>query len=179
MMPALTNFPWRVIGAAVLAGALFAGGWVANGWRLGEEIAGLKAAHATEQRNQAYVQVKAVDQARLEEQRRTAAQTKATNEAIQQAEQARADARAADAARRELLARATALANASRRPSDSGAVEGGTATGDPGHLLANVLGRADAWAGELAQYADAARIAGLACERSYGALIKDPDPGQQ
>jgi hypothetical protein len=134
----------------------------------------LKAEHAAEQRNQAFAQTKAVDDARIEERRRTVEQTKATNEAIQQAERARADARAADAARRELFARATALANASRRPGDSGAVDGGASTGDPGHLLADVLGRADQRAGELAAYADAARIAGLACERSYDALTPGP-----
>ncbi len=174
-----SRIPWRAIAVGAVALALVAAGWLANGWRLGGQIAELKTEQANERRNQAYAQVEAVDQARLEEQRRTAAQTKATNEAIQQAEQARADARAADAARRELLARATALANSSRRPGDSGAVDGGAPTGDPGHLLADVLGRADAWAGELAQYADAARIAGLACERSYDALNVGPVPAQQ
>lgn len=39
-------------------------------------------------------------------------------------------------------------------------------------LLVDVLGRADQRAGELAEYADRLRIAGLACERSYDALTK-------
>lgn len=37
-------------------------------------------------------------------------------------------------------------------------------------LIADVLGRADQRAGELAEYADRARIAGQQCERDYDAL---------
>lgn len=147
---------------------------MANGWKLGRVISELKADHAIEQRNQALVQVNAVDRARLEEQRRTAAQTEIANAAIQQADQARADARAADTARRELLARATALANASRRPGDPEIVGGGTSAQDPVVLLANVLGRVDERAGILAEYADATLIAGQACERAYDALTTVP-----
>lgn len=166
----LEGVPWRVLAAAALAAVLFAAGWVANGWRKDAALASVEMERARERRDQALAQVNAVDRARLEEQRRTAAQTEIANEAIQQAEAARADARAADTARRELLARAAALANASRRPGDSGAAGSGAAATDPIHLLADVLGRADARAGELAQFADAAHVAGKTCERSYDAL---------
>lgn len=115
-------------------------------------------------------QAKAVDLARAEEQRRTAAQTEIANAAIQDAKAAQADARIADAARRELLARATALANAGRRPGDSGIVGSGQAAGDAAGLLADVLGKIDQRAQDLAEFADAAHIAGQACERSYDAL---------
>ncbi len=115
-------------------------------------------------------QAKAVDRARAEEQRRTAAQTEIANAAIQDAKAAQADARIADAARRELLARATALANAARRPGDSGIVGSGPAAGDAAGLLADVLGKIDQRAQDLAEFADAAHIAGQACERSYDAL---------
>ncbi len=47
----------------------------------------------------------------------------------------------------------------------------GWRAGDPILLLADVLGRADQRAGDLAQYADAARVAGQKCERDYDALI--------
>lgn len=115
-------------------------------------------------------QVRAVDLARGEEQRRTAAQTEIANAAIQNAKVAQADARVADAARRELLARLTAFVNASRRPGDSAPIGGSEATRDPIVVLADVFSRADARAGELAATLDAARVAGQACERSYDAL---------
>lgn len=164
------SIPWRAIGAGVLVAALFSAGWVANGWRKDAEIAGIEADRARERRDQVLAQVNAVDRARLEEQRRTAAQTEIANAAIQQAESARADARAADGTRRELLARAAALASAGRRPADPGAVGGGAPATSATDMLVDVLGRADARAGELAAYADAARLAGQACERSYDAL---------
>lgn len=43
---------------------------------------------------------------------------------------------------------------------------------DPIGLLVDVLGRADERAGELAEYADRLRIAGIACERTYDALTR-------
>lgn len=167
----LPRLPWRSILIGAVAAALFAAGWLGNGWRLGEQIAELKAEHATEQRKQARVQTKAVDDARIEEQRRVAEQVKSTNDAIRQLHEAQASARAADAARRELLARITAITNAARSPRDPASVAAGASAGDPILLLADVLGRADQRAGDLAQYADAARVAGQKCERDYDALI--------
>jgi hypothetical protein len=41
-------------------------------------------------------------------------------------------------------------------------------------VLSDLLARADARAGELAKAYDGARIAGLACEGAYNALIKPP-----
>lgn len=52
----------------------------------------------------------------------------------------------------------------------AGAGAGSAATDDPIGVLADVLGRADQRAGILAEYADASRIAGQACERSYNSL---------
>lgn len=160
----------RAIGAGVLAATLFAAGWAVNGWRKDSVIAGIDADRARERRDQALSQVKAVDDARIEEQRRTAAQTEIANAAIQNAKAAQADARAADAARRELLARAAALANAARRPGDSNAVGGSAPAFNAADLLADVLGKIDQRAQELAEFADAAHIAGQACERSYDSL---------
>lgn len=170
---AVAALPWRAIGAALLAAGIFAAGWAANGWRKDAKFAELISARAQERRDEAYNQVKAVDQARAEEQRRTAAQTEIANAAIENAKTAQAHARVADAARRELLARVTALVNARNGTDDDPrAVGGGTSAGDSAVLLADVLGRADARAGELAEALDASRIAGLACERSYDALTR-------
>ncbi|KAI3597727.1 hypothetical protein D8I24_6543 [Cupriavidus necator H850] len=164
---------WQGYALVFALGALLAGAgvcnWQANGYERqlserGRELAELSA-------EQARQVAEAVGAARLEEQRRTAAQTEIAHAAIQQAELARADARAADSVARELRARATALANADRTAGDSAAVGSGAPATSAGALLADVLDRADARAGELAAALDASRGAGLACERSYDALM--------
>ncbi|VWC27090.1 gp23 [Burkholderia lata] len=52
----------------------------------------------------------------------------------------------------------------------SAAPAGSPAAGDTLDLLADVLGRADQRAGDLAEYADRAGMAGQQCERDYDAL---------
>lgn len=115
-------------------------------------------------------QLKAVDAARAEEQRRTAAQTKVAEDATKDADAARGDARDARDAADRLRKRVADLLAAARAPKDLAAPHGGPPAGDPLDVLTDVLGRADKRAGELAAYADRARIAGLACEASYDAL---------
>jgi hypothetical protein len=155
--------------------ALLLGGLVAYGggrWQQSHADAAKYEADRTKAALSAAVdQVRAVERARDEEQRRTAAQTEIANAAIQNAKSAQADARIADAARRELLARVTALVNASRSAGNTNAVGGGPSAGDAAGLLADVLGKIDQRAQELAEFADAAHIAGQACERSYDALM--------
>lgn len=158
--------PWRAVAALVLAVGTFAAGWAVNGWRKDTEIAEIRRAAAVDQ-------LKATDRARTEEQRRIAAQTEIANAAKQEAELARADARAADAVAGQLRQRVAALVAASRA-GNSSATTGSEAAGDPLGMLADVLSRADRRAGILAEYADAARIAGQACERAYGALTDTP-----
>ncbi|MBN9093915.1 DUF2514 family protein [Pandoraea pnomenusa] len=83
---------------------------------------------------------------------------------------ANAAARASDAAYdrvRKQLAEYTAAARRSSATDGSAPTGGGT---DPLDLLAGLFSRADQAAGDLAKFADAAHIAGLACERSYDAL---------
>ena len=122
------------------------------------------ALRASEERN------KAVDEARAEEQRRTTEQARIANEATKHAEDARADARAAGGTADKLRARVAQLVAASRAASNSAAADSSQAAGDPLDVLADVLGRADKRAGDLAAYADATHIAGAACERAYDAL---------
>jgi len=113
-------------------------------------------------------QIAAVAAARAEEQRRTAAQSEIANDANQQRTAALADAFAARAAAGSLQQRVDQLVAAARHPA---AAAGSPAAGDALDLLADVLGRADQRAGELAEYADRARIAGQQCERDYDAVI--------
>ncbi|ARL48226.1 hypothetical protein BOC50_36555 [Burkholderia pseudomallei] len=112
-------------------------------------------------------QLAAVDAARAEEQRRTAAQSEIANDANQQRTAALADAFAARAAAGSLQQRVDQLVAAGHHPA---AAAGSPATGDALDLLADVLGRADQRAGDLAEYADRAHIAGQQCERDYDAL---------
>ncbi|MCW3521255.1 DUF2514 domain-containing protein [Burkholderia cenocepacia] len=112
-------------------------------------------------------QIAAVAAARAEEQRRTAAQSEIANDANQQRTAALADAFAARAAAGSLQQRVDQLVAAARHPA---AAAGSPAAGDALDLLADVLGRIDQRSGDLAEYADRARIAGQQCERDYDAL---------
>lgn len=87
-----------------------------------------------------------------------------------QAGAASAAAARATAERDAFRVRLNAYLSASRGPRPAAPASGGTSAADPLDVLADVLGRADDRAQALAAYADQARIAGLACERSYGAL---------
>lgn len=120
----------------------------------------------------ARAQIKATDEARIEEQRRAKQLSEIANEAKQQAEAASADAGRARAESGRLRERVAELVAAGRAAGNSAAAGRGQATGDPLDVLADVLLRADQRAGGLAAYADAARIAGNACERAYSSLVK-------
>lgn len=112
-------------------------------------------------------QLEAVAAARAEEQRRTAAQSEIAKDANQQRTAALADAFAARAAAGSLQQRVDQLVAAARHPA---ATAGSPAAGGALDLLADVLGRADERAGELAKIADERGIAGRQCERDYDAL---------
>lgn len=113
-----------------------------------------------------------VQAARAEEQRRTNAQAEIANEATKQAAAAAADAVAAGAAADSLRARVARLVAATRAASNSAAAGAGPGQpgGDPLDVLVDVLSRTDGAAGQLGDYADRLRVAGIACERSYDAL---------
>ncbi|MBN3500930.1 DUF2514 family protein [Burkholderia cenocepacia] len=148
----------RVWLAFIVSLAITAGGCYFKGHADGGRTAAVDAQKAT---------LAAVDAARAEEQRRTAAQSEIANDANQQRTTALADAFAARAAAGSLQQRVDQLVAAARNPATAA---GSPAAGDALDLLADVLGRADQRAGELAEYADRARIAGQQCERDYDAL---------
>ncbi|MCF5714309.1 DUF2514 domain-containing protein [Pseudomonas tremae] len=109
---------------------------------------------------------------RTEEQRRQKAANQVANDARQEQTAALNDAAGADAAGDRLRVEAGKLAaTASCVPSDTGAAERGKAATRAAMVLSDLLGRADARAGELAKAYDQSRIAGLACERSQKSLI--------
>ncbi|AAT38382.1 gp23 [Burkholderia phage BcepC6B] len=148
----------RVWLAFLVALAITAGGGYFKGHADGTRAAAVGAQKA---------QLVAVAAARAEEQRRTAAQSENAKDANKQRTAALADAFAARAAAGSLQQRVDQLVAAARHPAAS---TGSPAAGDALDLLADVFGRADERAGELAAYADAARIAGRQCERDYDAL---------
>ncbi|QUN27576.1 DUF2514 family protein [Cupriavidus sp. KK10] len=98
--------------------------------------------------------------ARTEEQRRTAEQRRIANAAGKERDQALVDARTAGAVAEQLRVRPSLP----QPPAPPVAHGGSSAAGDPLDVLTDVLSRADARAGELANYADRAGIAGQACE---------------
>lgn len=115
-------------------------------------------------------QLKAVNEARAEEQRRTEEQSRIADEARKDSDTARADANAAHAVAERLRQRLGELVAAGHAAGNSATAGPSQAAGDPLDVLADVLSRADKRAGELAEYADAAHVAGQACERAYDAL---------
>lgn len=85
-------------------------------------------------------------------------------------DEALADARAANTVSERLRQRVGELTAMARAASNPAAISGSATAGDPLDVLAVVVGRLDQRAGELADYADRARIAGQACEGYYDAL---------
>lgn len=149
------------IAAALLAAAFFAG-WVGNGWRLDAKIKAERI--AAEQAHTA-----ALEAARREDNRRIASLVENLNAASAQLDRALADRDRAAAASSSLQQRAETVA-ASCVARDASAPGAGPAAPAPGHLLADVLGRIDRAAGDLAAYADRLAVASRACERQYDAL---------
>ena len=103
--------------------------------------------------------------------RRIAAQGEIANETERLSTRARSDAddaRLASVGLRSAAAAAAARCGASAPDSAAAAVSASASA--PGLVLADVLGSIDERAGQLAELADRAIIAGEQCERSYDAL---------
>ncbi|KWE95600.1 hypothetical protein WL80_07285 [Burkholderia ubonensis] len=149
---------WLVVIAGVVAGS--AGGYF-KGYRDADQSATVAD------------QVQQIDDLKAERdefRRQSAAQQEIATHAAKERDQARVDAAAAASAADGLRRQVAALVAGIRRSATSA---GGSSAGDALDLLADVLGRADARAGELATIADERGIAGQQCERSYDALTSD------
>ncbi len=115
--------------------------------------------------------------ARQQEHQRAQAQEEARAHAYEQHQAADADAAGADAAGQRLRDDGAKLAAAVSCPgTDTAAVARGQAATRAAMVLSDLLARADARAGDLAKAYDRSRIAGLACEASYTALINSNPP---
>lgn len=139
----------------------FALGWLANGWRLGQDIEELKLAHAQEV-------IKAQKDAMRESVRRVDEAERIVHETRKEKDKALADARDADAVSKRLRNKINTLA----RSDCSASIERSTAADTARDMCPELFARLDDVSGELAQYADQSRIAGLACEKQYDSLRK-------
>lgn len=109
---------------------------------------------------------------RAEEHRSADAQQEARVKAHEERTIADDDAAGSDAAGQRLRSDATQFAATVSCPAtDTAAIARGQAATRAAMVLSDLLTRADARAGELAKAYDQARIAGLACEASYKAVI--------
>lgn len=162
--------------AAALALSLAALG--AQSWRLRGahlELADQARAHAEQMARLNAAAVDAEQLARSEESRRVQAIAEVVHQQAQRAARAEADAARAAVAARGLRERAAALAaGGGAAPSDSAASAECAPARAAGDLLADVLGRLDETAGELAAALDAAHGAGISCERAFDALTQAP-----
>lgn len=152
------------------------GGYIVRDGDARAEVAALKAEWDSERLRLAQGHAAKLAKAITTERQWREKQTEVLNDAQDQLRQARADRDVAYDVSRRLR---DELAN---RPSVLGgfiaAGAGITVRGEAAAPAPDVLGelflRADSAAGELAAYADEARIAGQACERAYDALTAPP-----
>lgn len=144
--------------AYLAAGALalgFGGGWYFNGLRLGAQISAIEAKAARQDTEH-----------RAKEREWGKITLKITEDAYAEAETLRAALARADAAGRSLHDAGQ------RRAAEASAAAGpGSPAGSAALVLADVLGRVDQRAGELAAALDAAHAAGVICER-FDALTR-------
>lgn len=169
----------RILILAALLQALVAGaGWMhlrAVKADAAAQIEGLQSVLAAEREAAAVEHAQAVERARAEGDRRTAALQEIVDEATQTRDRAAADAAGARAALDRLRRAATAaaaatLAEACAGPADPAVAESGPPAAGTGLVLSDVLGSAGSRVVDLGAALDQSRAAGLACERAYEAL---------
>ncbi len=151
----------KYIGGLALAAVLLG----AAAWHYSEVSkarAEVKAAWDTEK-------LRAIAAARIEDARRISAQEEIVHDANQKVQSAIADAAAARDASERLRKRFAAAVAAGRCPA-AGTVDTSTPAGETVDLPSVVFGVLQDHAGQLAEYADRARIAGEACVKSYDSL---------
>lgn len=167
-MKSIKAYAWQLLALA------FAGLLVSQTVRLHTaqlDAANARTATAGTLRTIADLTAKAAQAVRDRETQWAKAQEDSARETQTQITAARADAVDARLAGDRLQQRVAALVAAARAASAHPGAEPAVApAGDALDLLADVFSRADARAGVLADYADAARIAGAGCERDYDAL---------
>lgn len=129
-----------------------------------EQTAALAKAQAT--------RIAELDAVRQEEQRRTDEQRKIADDATKKADAARADAVAANDSAGRLRVRVAELLAASGSGKDPIPASPSTPANPAADLLGDLFLRSVETNRQLAEYADQARIAGLACVAAYDSLTQ-------
>ncbi|MFM4808558.1 DUF2514 family protein [Aeromonas hydrophila] len=164
-----------LFGVALMLAICFGGWWLHHsGYQSGADAKELEwtAKWNKQAEKLATARAAAEKDAREEELRRQSSINKVREDAEKQIALAERDALAASDAAAGVLEQAKRLAaRAGKCPGNPSTTKPGTPATEPGVVLADVLGRADARAGELAAAYDRSRAAGLACERAYDALL--------
>lgn len=172
----LGSTPMRYAAGGVLAVAVLAA--CVQTLRLDSAQIALRSEREARAADKIYAQLAARMQAehyRLAELAWTNAQQENDRVAQKARQAAEQHAAAAVVAADSLRGRVAALAATCRRAAEDPAPVGaGAAASAPADLFTDVFARLDAAAGELAQYADAARIAGEQCAADYHALTAPP-----
>lgn len=166
----------KTVALAIMLAALVA---LASWWHLSRVHAAEKAVHAHYAIVLAEIRDKTAAAARAFRATETAWRTRIEKEASDgqtRIDLARRDAAGARTERDRLRADVARYRAAARAASNPGSATAGPTTADALDLLADLFSRADARAGELAEFADAAHAAGLTCQRSYDALTKPSQP---
>jgi len=166
----MTSLPVR--GAAVLLLVTLIVAALIGAYRFGQSVMDTRwrAKWAEQVAIEAENRAKAEIELRAEELRRQLAANNVRGYAQEHLENAGLDAADADHAGQRLHVAASQLAVLPSCASDSAARERGQAASRAAMVLSDLFQRADKRAGELAKAYDKARIAGLACERSYQSL---------
>ncbi|MEC5321180.1 DUF2514 family protein [Brenneria populi subsp. brevivirga] len=173
---ALLKKYWKPLALITLMAFLI---WGFSHWRYTAGLDDANAAwqHKWDQRDIADATALAKRQSdeRQEERRRQEAINAISTNAQREIEQAQTDAVNAQSAAdslRDTIATIRRKLAASETGRISATAAAGAARASTAILLADVLQRADDRAGELAAYADRARVAGLTCERAYDAITE-------
>jgi len=165
-LPAVLLSNWRAIAAAAALVAAGVAGWTANGWRLEGQIAEIRQEHADQVASASQRQAAAQLEQRTIEQAREASKQEIDHVSSLARARADDDRRGADVAHERLLySAALAAARAGAACQGPAPAAERPAAQPAGLVLADVLGRADAAAGELAAVLDASHAAGAGCER--------------
>lgn len=170
-------FTVRRVLVILLAAALAWGFWgELRVSRVKAQLAQAEAALQTEKRDRAEKLAEGIEQARKDDQATINRQAAALETNHAQIQSLRADVsrlRSATGGLRSELDKIRAAARAAAEKADPSASDAGKTAATAVAVLADLLGRCSERRAELAEYADEARIAGQACERSYDALTME------
>lgn len=177
LLSRLTAYLWPLAGIAAAALLLTIGVQTGRLHHAQAAIVKVKDAWALDRAQATAAALAQTTAYRAEETRRAAAHQEIVDEADRKTVAARDDAVISDAVAGKLRGRVAALIAQTRAATGNpAAAQTSSPADDAGLVLADLFGRLDARAGQLADFADRASIAGQACERAYISLTEGVTP---